>query len=241
MAKEEQGIIRTLRYMILSGEFPAGQRIAEIPTAEKLGVSRTPVRIAFRMLEQEGLLAKLGKRGYQVRSINSTEIKGAIEVRGVLEGLAAQNAAELGLSDSQKQSMQDCLDCGDKMFEKGHITEQDVEVYQEINQRFHQEIVSAAANPAISSALSRNEHLPFASSSAIAFDTEKLEREYRRFSFAHMQHHAVFDAICKQQGARADAIMREHANATVNYALVFSNKNELRNTFRILGAFKREV
>ena len=45
-----------------------------------------------------------------------------------------------------------------------------------------------------------------------------MPREYRRFSFAHMQHHAVYDALINGQGARAEGIMREHANATLRYA-----------------------
>jgi GntR family transcriptional regulator of vanillate catabolism len=235
MAKEEQGLIRILRHMILSGEFPAGERIAEIPTAKRLGVSRTPIRIAFRMLEQEGLLTKLGNRGYQVRAIDEEEIKGAIEVRGVLEGLAALHAAERGLSNDQKSRIQECLDQGDRLFNKGHITEKDMEIYQDINQRFHNEIISAAANPAINAALSRNEHLPFASSNAIAFDPDKLDREFKRLNFAHMQHHAVFDAISNRQGARAEAIMREHANATINYAKIFSDASISRDKIRVVG------
>lgn len=49
---------------------------------------------------------------------------------------------------------------------------------------------------------------------ALAVDRDNLIREYRRFNFAHMQHHAVVDALVNGQGARAEAIMREHANAT---------------------------
>ncbi|KEX93704.1 hypothetical protein HA62_11945 [Pseudomonas putida] len=57
--------------------------------------------------------------------------------------------------------------------------------------------------------------------SALAFDRQDMAREYRRFNFAHMQHHSVFDALVSRQGARAEAIMREHANATLRYAEVF--------------------
>ncbi|MNI90949.1 hypothetical protein D3C73_1485440 [compost metagenome] len=52
-------------------------------------------------------------------------------------------------------------------------------------------------------------------------DRHDLAREFRRFNFAHMQHHAVFDALTHGQGARAEAIMREHANATLRYAETF--------------------
>jgi len=101
MSKAGLRVLSTLRQMIISGELEAGQRIAEIPTADRLGVSRTPVRIAFRALEQEGLLIKLERRGYRVRQVTQGEVAGAIEVRGVLEGLAALQAAERGLTAEQ--------------------------------------------------------------------------------------------------------------------------------------------
>lgn len=105
MQKTQSNVVTSLRQMILDGELKAGARLAEIPTSEKLGVSRTPVRIAFRALEQEGLLTKLPRRGYEVRSVSTEEIIGAVEVRGVLEGLAARQAAERGLSEDHQKAL----------------------------------------------------------------------------------------------------------------------------------------
>ncbi len=98
-----QQVLLKLRKMIISGELEGGARIAEIPTAELLGVSRQPVRIAFRLLEQEGLLIKNPTRGYTVREISEQLVHDALEVRGVLEGLAAKTLAEQGLSEEQKR------------------------------------------------------------------------------------------------------------------------------------------
>ncbi len=235
MNNEGQGVLSILRQMILSGELPAGERIAEIPTAERLGVSRTPIRIAFRTLEQEGLLTKQARRGYHVREVTKEEISGSVEVRGVLEGLAAMQAAEKGLPQELRADLLQCLKQGDKLFSKGFVTEIDLEHYQDLNKRFHTAIITAAANPAIVAALSRNEHLPFASSNAIAIDPKRLDREFKRMNFAHMQHHAVFDAIENRQGARAESIMREHANATINYAKMFSDDANSNENFRILS------
>jgi GntR family transcriptional regulator of vanillate catabolism len=220
--------------MILSNELKAGERITEIHTADMLNVSRTPVRIAFRSLEQEGLLEKLERRGYKIRKVTPEEIGGAIEVRGVLEGLAARQAAENGLSVQQRETLQECLILGDDLFTKGSISELDLEDYHDINRRFHSVIIEASCNPAIASALSRNEHLPFASVNALAFDHHNLDNEYKRFNFAHMQHHAAFDAIVHRQGSRAEAIMREHANATLSYAELFANKTA-DNHVKVIG------
>lgn len=235
MSKAGQRVLSTLRQMIISGELAAGERVAEIPTAERLGVSRTPVRIAFRALEQEGLLSKQQRRGYRVREVTPEEINGAVEVRGVLEGLAARQAAERGLGESCRQGLLKCLSEGDRLFDKGYVTEEDLEVYHDLNQRFHALVIEASHNPAIGSALSRNEHLPFASVSSLAVDRNNLGQEYRRFNFAHMQHHAAFDAIDRGQGARAEAIMREHANATLRYAELFSSMSESTGDMRVIG------
>ncbi|MQQ33054.1 FCD domain-containing protein [Pseudomonas sp. SZ57] len=227
MSKPGQTVLVALRKMIASGELAAGERLMEVPTAELFGVSRMPVRMAFRTLEQEGLLVPFGGRGFQVRSISPMEIAGAVDVRGVLEGLAARQMAERGVTQEARDELEACLVQGDAVFEKGHVTEDDLEVYHDMNMRLHRVIVEGSGNRAIADALSRNDHLPFASVTALAVDRDNLIREYRRFNFAHMQHHAVVDALVNGQGARAEAIMREHANATLRYAEIFgAGQNE---------------
>ncbi|WP_122846344.1 GntR family transcriptional regulator [Pseudomonas viridiflava] len=221
MSKPGQTVLVSLRKMIASGELAAGERLMEVPTAERFGVSRMPVRMAFRTLEQEGLLVPFGGRGFQVRSISPHEIAGAVEVRGVLEGLAARQMAEIGVSQQARDELETCLVQGDALFAKGFVTEDDLEVYHDLNMRLHRVIVEGSSNPAIADALARNDHLPFASVTALAVDRNDLVREFRRFNFAHMQHHAVVDALINGQSARAEAIMREHANATLRYAEVF--------------------
>ncbi|MEF9673512.1 GntR family transcriptional regulator [Pseudomonas sp. MWU13-2100] len=223
MSKPGQTVLVALRKMIASGELAAGERLMENPTAELFGVSRMPVRMAFRTLEQEGLLVRFGGRGFQVRSVNPDDIAGAVEVRGVLEGLAARQTAERGLSDDARATLEQCLAQGDQLFDKGYVTVEDLELYHDLNMRFHQVIVEGSHNPAIADALARNDHLPFASVTALAVDRHDMVREYRRFNYAHMQHHAVFDALVNRQGARAEAIMREHANATLRYAEIFGS------------------
>ncbi|MGH1460760.1 MAG: GntR family transcriptional regulator [Neptuniibacter sp.] len=227
MAKSGQQILTTLRQMILSGEFAAGARLAEIPTAEKLGVSRTPIRIAFRALEQEGLLNKLSGRGYEVRSVSIEEIEGAVEVRGALEGLAARRAAEKGLTEEQKLRFETLLKIGDTLFEDHFpLTETDIERYHDMNKALHQLIIEVADNQAIAIALSRDEHIPFASVSALAYDKSNMIEETKRFQFAHTQHHHIYQTIVSKQSARAEMIMREHAHATLGHAHRYHDVNK---------------
>ena len=219
MSKHGQTILVALRKMIASGELAGGERLMEVPTAERFGVSRMPVRMAFRTLEQEGLLVRHGGKGFQVRTLSVDDLTGAVEVRGVLEGLAARLCAERGLDAHAMSTLAQCLDEGDALFAKGYITEQDLAAYHDLNVRLHHVIVAGSGNPA--EALARNDHRPFASVSALAFDRDDMASEYRRFNFAHMQHHSLVDALRNGQGARAESIMREHANATLRYAEVF--------------------
>ena len=212
-----QRVLVTLRRMISTGELAAGERLVEIPLAARLGVSRMPVRMAFRELEQEGLLVRVGVRGYTVRSVSSAEIAGAVEVRGVLEGLAARLLAERGASKATMAELIACLADGDALLAKGRLEEADAPGYLDMNIRFHAAIIEAAGNIAIHEALARNNHLPFASVKALAIDRNDLITEYRRLNYAHMQHHAIVEAIAAGQGARVEALMREHANAVLRY------------------------
>lgn len=225
MVRDGQSVIRILRDMIISGEFSSGKRLAEIPTAERLGVSRTPVRIAFRALAQEGLLEKLPRRGYQVRNVTQAQIVDSVEVRGVLEGLAARQTAEAGLSESIKAEIQACLMVGDQLFKKGVLAEQDVEKYHEMNMNFHALIITASGNSAISAALALSEHLPFASVSALAFNPRQMQQEYRRLFYAHTQHHAIYHALINGQSARAEALMKEHAHSALANSELFDKES----------------
>ena len=216
MKKDKHAVLSILRDKILSGALKQGDRLAEIPTAELLGVSRTPVRIAFRELEQEGLLTQLPRRGYQVREITSQEIAGSVEVRGVLEGLAVRQIVEKGLAHEVIDTLTQCLSDGDALFAERSFDEQKVQVYVEVNRRFHDCLVKGSQNNAIAAALQINEHLPMASVNALVFNPQHTEREYERLYYAHQQHHAIVQAIMAGQGARAEGLMKEHAQAALN-------------------------
>ncbi|MHA6195874.1 GntR family transcriptional regulator [Pseudomonas wadenswilerensis] len=226
MSGSGQRVLNLLRRMILDGRFAPGERIAEVPTAELLEVSRMPVRMALRALEQEGLLVRQGARGFAVKQVTEETLGNAVEVRGVLEGLAARQAAERGLDKAARSALLECLEQADRLFDKGFVSEDDLARYHDINKRFHQVIVEASGNAAVAEALARNEHLPFASVSSIAVDRSDLAREFRRFNFANMQHHTLVDALLAGQGARAEAIMREHAQATIRYMKIFSEPRQ---------------
>ena len=86
-----------LRELIVGGVLKPGQRIAELALVERIGVSRTPIRMALVRLQEEGLLEALPSGGFMVKDFSEEDIRDAIELRGTLEGLAARLAAERGV------------------------------------------------------------------------------------------------------------------------------------------------
>src|SRR5690348_3698469 len=88
-----------VRDLLLRGDFARGERISELPLVARLGVSRTPIRLALERLAHMGLLDVAATGGFTVREFALSEVLDAIEVRGVLEGTAARLAAERLMSD----------------------------------------------------------------------------------------------------------------------------------------------
>ncbi len=175
-------------------------------------MSRTPVRQALPVLAQEGLLAEHGSRGYVVKEISIADILDAIDLRGLIEGLAARRVAEKGASRTLIESLRQCLADGDRIFQKGCVQESDEALYADMNARFHNLIVSEARSPMIEQALERNARIPFVGPQALAFDKTSLDRMYDHLTYAHRQHHFIVAAIEAGEGARVEALMREHAN-----------------------------
>ena len=180
--------------------------------AGKLGVSRTPVRESLPILAREGVLTQLDTGGFVVRAFTPQEIMDAIDVRGVLEGLAARMLAEQGPPRRLLHSLHECLHEGDEIFTKGHLLQSDEARYGDMNKQFHCLIVEGAGSKVVAEAIERNRRIPFASAHAIAFDRVDLPRMYESLRYYHRQHHAIVQAIENGEGARVFALMFEHAS-----------------------------
>ncbi len=221
MALDTIGIVAALRKRILDGQYAPGERLAEIPVAEALGVSRTPVRLAFRTLEQEGLLQRVGKRALAVRVFSQEDVRCAIEVRGVLEGLAARLLAERRLDPKTAETLRVCLIDGEAIVGKKRLSEEDIGAWSEVNARFHGAIVSAEKGRVIADAIARNNHLPFASADSIIIDRSDLQGAHQRLRIAQLHHRLVFAALENGEAARVEMLMREHAQIGLRYDELF--------------------
>ena len=137
-------VFNTLRQAILKGELKPGERLLEIALAERLGVSRTPVREAMRKLEQEGLVVMIPRRGAQVASITEKDLNDVLEVRIALENVAIEKACKLITEEELGR-----LWVAAKEFEKtkaeGNLAEADV--------AFHEIIYQASDNKRLNQVL----------------------------------------------------------------------------------------
>ena len=200
-----------LREMILAGELPAGSRIAELNLVDKLGVSRTPIRTALMKLEQEGLLEALANGGYAVRTFTERDVSDAIELRGTLEGLAARLAAERGCAPVVLSEARACLNQIDQLLASDSLNDEAFSAYVAHNERFHGLLAEMTGSAVVERELERVIGLPFASPSGFVISQANSPQARDMLIIAQDQHRQVLAAIEQREGARAEAIMREHS------------------------------
>jgi GntR family transcriptional regulator of vanillate catabolism len=197
-----------LRELLLRGEFPAGERLSELSLVARLGVSRTPIRLALQKLAHQGLLEALPSAGFMPRQFNLADVWDAIEVRGALEGTAARLAAErFGSAEELRtlrayQSRMDTFDSS---------TAESFALYMDWNEAFHSALIDLAKSPMLRRSIEQVNALPFASPSAMVYARSRLPQAKQMFAIGQEHHHAIIEAVAHRQGARAESLAREHA------------------------------
>jgi GntR family transcriptional regulator of vanillate catabolism len=217
-----------LRELVLNGEFPPGTRMAELPLVERLGVSRTPLRLALAELEHEGLLRGLPAGGYVVREFTQADIGDAIELRGVLEGTAARFAAERGARARDIRALRSINDAIEELVHRSDY--ESFERYLHLNEDFHARLLKLARSPLLNRALEGILSLPFAGPSTFVLAEAELPQSRDILIIAHRHHDGLIDAIERRQGARAESLAREHARiALTNLGIVLRHREVLKN------------
>jgi GntR family transcriptional regulator of vanillate catabolism len=209
-SQAERALLR-LREMILSGSLPPGERVGEVAIVERLGISRTPIRAALQRLEQEGLLETLPHGGFAVRTFSETDVMDAIELRGTLEGLAARLAAERGVPPALLAEADAALTVIDEVLARPALDDEAFSRYSQANQRFHELLGRMAGQGLILREIERVTRMPFASPSGFVVLQANSPQARDMFVVAQDQHRELLDAVRRRQGARAEAILREHA------------------------------
>ncbi|MGA0856103.1 MAG: GntR family transcriptional regulator [Burkholderiaceae bacterium] len=195
-----QAVADRLREAIVEGELPAGARLNERLLCEQMGVSRTPMREAFKVLAGEGLIRLLPNRGAVVPKMTIDEVVQAFEVIAALESLSGQLAAERA-SPAQIKKL---LKLQDDM-EAAHA-EQDLSRYYALNAQIHNLINAAADNATLqetyASVNARLQSLRFRSN----LDKTKWDKAVK-------EHAQIAKAFAKRDGIRLGQLLAAHVNA----------------------------
>ena len=197
------GVFERLRRLILEGEYGPNERLIEEQLAERLGVSRTPIRQALTMLEAEGLVEMAPHRGAMVCSFTIEDVWDIYDLRAVLEGHAARRAAdridESGLARlrSSAENMENVL--------PGRFADHEEEIRYLVatNQEFHGTIVAASRNRRLEKLLRRTVEVP------LMFKAFYWYGPHER-TISNHYHRQILEALAAGDGERAEIIMREH-------------------------------
>lgn len=134
-------VFNTLREAILKGELKPGERLMELQLAAKLGVSRTPIREAIRMLEQEGLAVTVPRKGAEVAKMTEKDMEDVLQIREALDELAVKIACEQ-IQDDQLQELSETMHEFEESTKTGNVKK-----IAEADVKFHDIIYQSTGNP----------------------------------------------------------------------------------------------
>jgi GntR family transcriptional regulator of vanillate catabolism len=215
-----------VRDLLLRGEFARGERISEVPLAARLGVSRTPIRMALERLAHVGLLDVGATGGFLVREFTIDEVRDAIELRAVLEGTAARLAAERLRDEAELEELHRCWEA---IRRHTQLSIDSFAAYMDDNESFHAAIVDLAKSLMLRRMLDRANSLPFAAPSAMVFPTSMLAAAEETLATAQVHHRCILEAIERREGTRAEHLAREHGRlAWRAFELALSDEDALR-------------
>lgn len=190
-------VTECVRDMIIIGELKPGSRINERVLVERLNISRTPLREAFKILEREGLISIRPNVGATVVEFTMDDVEASIDVLIGLESIGAERAAEQA-SDAE---IAEIADLHDRMV-AAHEAD-DLMPYFHLNQEIHQKIIDAAQNPALSRVYA-------AESARIRRFRFAGNRDGSRWSRAVHEHTQILEALRRREGPLLREILRAH-------------------------------
>lgn len=191
-------ILETIRDAILQGTLKPGERVSEPELADRFGISRTPIREAFRQLESEGYLTVTPRKGAVVTSLSERDIEEFYAIKIILEGFAAKMAAEK-LTTKDIERLETINDRLQLIAEEGNVKN-----FFRVHNEFHEVFIKAAGNEKlyemINQLVMRFKRLRLASLAVPG-----------RMEISVEEHRKMIDAFKNQDGDRADNLVRHTA------------------------------
>jgi DNA-binding GntR family transcriptional regulator len=192
-------ILARLRDHIVEGNIADGGRVPERQLCEMLGISRTPLREALKVLASEGLVELLPNRGARVRQLSEHDLVELFDVMGGLEGLAGRLACE-NISDAEIAEIERLHY---EMY--GFYLHRDMHGYFRVNQLIHQKIVEASRN-----AVLLNTYANFAGRIRRVRYSANFARKRERWGEAMREHETILDALRRRAGSELSDILFVH-------------------------------
>lgn len=191
-------ILETIRDAILKGTLNPGEKVAEPELAERFGISRTPIREAFRQLESEGYLTVIPRKGAVVTSLSERDVQEFYSIKSILEGYAAHMAAER-LSDRDLDRLEAINERLAQLAREG-----DIKTFFRVHNEFHELFIRAAGNEKllelINQLMMKFNRLRMASLSLPG-----------RMEISVQEHRKIIEAFRERDGEKADNLVRRTA------------------------------
>lgn len=190
-------VFNTLREAILKGDLKPGERLMELQLASKLGVSRTPIREAIRMLEQEGLAVTMPRRGAEVAKMTLKDMEDVLEIREALDELAVRIACNKITEEQMKRliEVKEAFEASTKSGDVKKIAEADV--------KFHDIIYEATDNPKLVTMLNNLREQVY------RYRVEYIKNP-NNYPTLIAEHEAIVDGVKNRDVSKAAAAMHLH-------------------------------
>lgn len=192
-------VLLRLRDYVVEGNIPDGARVPERQLCAMLGISRTPLREALKVLAAEGLIELLPNRGARIRELSQRDLEELFDVMAGLESLAGRLACE-AITDEEITAIEQLHY---EMY--GHYLHRDMHGYFQANQRIHESIVAAARNETLKTAYAN-----FAGRIRRVRYSANFARKRQRWAEAMREHESILDALRRRAGSELSDILFQH-------------------------------
>ncbi|MGI5872679.1 MAG: GntR family transcriptional regulator [Bacillota bacterium] len=199
-------VFHTLRKAILRGDLKPDERLMEIKLAERMGVSRTPIREAIRLLQMEGLVVNIPRKGAHVAKITEKDLRDVLEVRGGLENMAVQLASRR-ITEKQYEELVEAA----RKFEEA-VEKESLIPIAEADEQFHALIYEATDNRRLVQMLNNIRDQMY------RYRVEYLKDEDSRKLLVE-EHRHLCEVLKEKKGDEAAEIMKLHIDRQEKYIL----------------------
>jgi DNA-binding GntR family transcriptional regulator len=205
----------TLKHAIITGQIPAGSRIVETEYADRLHISRTPLREALRKLERDGLVEYVLRRGVVVRAFTIADVEEIYTIRNALEMLTLPSIIENATAEDIR-SMREKLHRMDAF-----LTKNDIEGLSPLARSFHDELTSISGlNRILRVIQSQDEYIRRFSAMSIAIETRR--------STAHQEHYKLVEYVEKKDLENLTSLMQKHIERSKETCLMALKEAQLQ-------------